>query len=646
MITDTLSNIISKDKTCLLGLAKLDKSKYLYSIAPLNKSYIYPKVISKIDNSYNETKPLEIFGEWSTEAGIYETSNCFLNDDNFDIPTNKVYSTSDWTIKTLLSLSNEADENNLNLIKNDYTILSLMKLASRNAPNTNNVTISWEEDVVVNEDPYETQKVTRSETLNFSREVILSGYVSNGTPRSNSIKRKVDEIIENGTIQIFKQGRTNLNGVFDCYARIFQDSNGYYGDINIIVYYHHQNEGSVLKHVMKINFVDAAELLDKFHLFSIKIDSSNGYIGLYMDNEIIKEDSLDLTLIENPILNYPISNEEDDYKFVIGGKGATKFELSNIFIFNRILTHGEVEFLNKIIGKNVDESYYEYDWLKPLTFVSQDDNSLIKFEIFNSQFPIQYRFGENDDWKDYESNYEIVLNKNEVVQFQSTISVEKLNEFKNNYDSFIGIGHFSMNGTFKSYGNIQSLLNYVDFCFTSCFHELFNECNGLIKAPDLPALNLAKSCYSYMFRKTGIKETPKLLANVLAEDSYKELFCGCEDLIKINIINAKILAKGCCEKMFGDCLNLEIGPVLFAEDLVQECYREMFWNCPKLRYLKVYFNDWNEVEYSTERWFAVYFENDDYFNDDIERKFYKKSLLEVSNRTISTVPEKWSITDF
>ena len=203
-----------------------------------------------------------------------------------------------------------------------------------------------------------------------------------------------------------------------------------------------------------------------------------------------------------------------------------------------------------------------------------------------------------------------------------------------------------MNGTFKSYGNIQSLLNYVDFCFTSCFHELFNECNGLIKAPDLPALNLAKSCYSYMFRKTGIKETPKLLANVLAEDSYKELFCGCEDLIKINIINAKILAKGCCEKMFGDCLNLEIGPVLFAEDLVKECYREMFWNCPKLRYLKVYFNDWNEVEYSTERWFAVYFENDDYFNDDIERKFYKKSLLEVSNRTISTVPEKWSITDF
>ena len=117
MITDTLSNIISKDKTCLLGLAKLDKSKYLYSIAPLNKSYIYPKVISKIDNSYNETKPLEIFGEWSTEAGIYETFNCFLNDDNFDIPTNKVYSTSDWTIKTLLSLSNEADENNLNLIK-------------------------------------------------------------------------------------------------------------------------------------------------------------------------------------------------------------------------------------------------------------------------------------------------------------------------------------------------------------------------------------------------------------------------------------------------------------------------------------------------------------------------------------------------
>ena len=174
MITDTLSNIISKDKTCLLGLAKLDKSKYLYSIAPLNKSYIYPKVISKIDNSYNETKPLEIFGEWSTEAGIYETSNCFLNDDNFDIPTNKVYSTSDWTIKTLLSLSNEADENNLNLIKNDYTIVSLMKLASRNAPNTNNVTISWEEDVVVNEDPYETQKVTRSETLNFSGILVKS----------------------------------------------------------------------------------------------------------------------------------------------------------------------------------------------------------------------------------------------------------------------------------------------------------------------------------------------------------------------------------------------------------------------------------------------------------------------------------------
>ena len=104
MIKDTLSEIISRDASCLLGLIKFDKSRYLYSVAPLNKNYGYPLNDANISNTYNENKPLRVFGEWSNESNIFNCSGCFIDqgNDNNDVPMDYIYSSTDWKIKTNL----------------------------------------------------------------------------------------------------------------------------------------------------------------------------------------------------------------------------------------------------------------------------------------------------------------------------------------------------------------------------------------------------------------------------------------------------------------------------------------------------------------------------------------------------------------
>ena len=148
-----------------------------------------------------------------------------------------------------------------------------------------------------------------------------------------------------------------------------------------------------------------------------------------------------------------------------------------------------------------------------------------------------------------------------------------------------GFYKFSFDGKFKGSGNIQSLLNYSSSCPSACFYNLFNNCSGIITAPDLPATTLAESCYYQMFVDCiNLVETPKLPATTLAESCYESMFANCISLNKINNINADILAAACCQNMFFGCTSLKTvnEQLLSATTLAPYCYFAMFAGCTSL----------------------------------------------------------------
>jgi hypothetical protein len=338
MIKDTLSEIISNDKSCLLGLVKFDKSRYLYSIAPLNKNYCYPSNDADISNTYNENKPLRVFGEWSNESNIFNCSGCFISqeNENNDVPMDYIYSSTDWEIKTNFSLSNLNNENN------NFTILSFVKFNDINIPNIDNVEITYQE-IIIDQITNEQTIQNRTENISINRSQIWN-YVSDGSSRSNAIKNKIDELNDNSKIQFLKQGiSSDLNRVLDINFKIFKDITGIFGKIFVNVYFKDDAHMEKLEYEINDEF-----LFERWNLLSFIISADDSELKLF--NFDIKLCESSYSLAEETQLNYPTSNSSNDYILNIGGKGTSKLKIKNLFIFNRIIEVPEIRFLSKLLN--------------------------------------------------------------------------------------------------------------------------------------------------------------------------------------------------------------------------------------------------------------------------------------------------------
>ena len=80
------------------------------------------------------------------------------------------------------------------------------------------------------------------------------------------------------------------------------------------------------------------------------------------------------------------------------------------------------------------------------------------------------------------------LNEDDFVYFDNK-GLNVLSFDNNNYLKF------KISGKVYASGNIQSLVGYTDNCPSYCFYRMFKDCTGLITSPDLPAMELAESCY-------------------------------------------------------------------------------------------------------------------------------------------------------
>ena len=118
---------------------------------------------------------------------------------------------------------------------------------------------------------------------------------------------------------------------------------------------------------------------------------------------------------------------------------------------------------------------------------------------------------------------------------------------------------------------------------SSCYSYMFYNCVALISAPELPATTLANSCYYSMFERcSSLTTPPELPATILASDCYNCMFELCTSLTTAPALPAITLASACYQCMFYDCTALSIAPELPATTLADNCYRSMFNGCTAL----------------------------------------------------------------
>lgn len=137
-------------------------------------------------------------------------------------------------------------------------------------------------------------------------------------------------------------------------------------------------------------------------------------------------------------------------------------------------------------------------------------------------------------------------------------------------------------------GNIMTLLDWENPDTATmdeyCFCKLFQYCDKLTKAPDLPATSLSNSCYYSMFEKcTSLIATPKLPATTLTDWCYIAMFRDCSALTDVCELPALNLTKGCYDSMFAGCSSLENVPELPATTMKEVCYAYMFEWCTSLK---------------------------------------------------------------
>ena len=124
-------------------------------------------------------------------------------------------------------------------------------------------------------------------------------------------------------------------------------------------------------------------------------------------------------------------------------------------------------------------------------------------------------------------------------------------------------------------GDIRTLLNWRNYNIVETYHarfcSLFNDCNVLTSAPELPATTLAGNCYDSMFYGcTSLTDAPELPATTLAGFCYDSMFYGCTSLTDAPELKATKLVASCYDNMFYGCTKLSTVTMLAPSDQISK----------------------------------------------------------------------------
>ena len=194
---------------------------------------------------------------------------------------------------------------------------------------------------------------------------------------------------------------------------------------------------------------------------------------------------------------------------------------------------------------------------------------------------LEYSVNNNDVWKEVVENEEVTFGGN-----NGTLRLRGKNSAGTAKDSwnYATITFDKPDVKVTCTGDIRTLLDYESYKTVKTdqarFRSLFENCEAMTTAPDLPAETLAEDCYSYMFDGcTSLKIAPKLPATTLSGSCYYSMFSGCTALETAPTLSAETLKTYCYGYMFQGCTSLKTAPELRATQLILGCYEGMFRGC-------------------------------------------------------------------
>ena len=195
---------------------------------------------------------------------------------------------------------------------------------------------------------------------------------------------------------------------------------------------------------------------------------------------------------------------------------------------------------------------------------------------------LEYSVNNNDVWKKVVENEEVTFGGNN----NGTLRLRGKNIAGTAKDgwNYATITFDKSDVKVTCTGDIRTLLDYESYKTVKTdqarFRSLFENCEAMTTAPDLPAETLAEDCYSYMFDGcTSLKIAPKLPATTLSGSCYYSMFSGCTALETAPTLSAETLKTYCYGYMFQGCTSLKTAPELRATQLISGCYEGMFRGC-------------------------------------------------------------------
>jgi hypothetical protein len=191
------------------------------------------------------------------------------------------------------------------------------------------------------------------------------------------------------------------------------------------------------------------------------------------------------------------------------------------------------------------EDYGESD-VPYVTFAAEEAGSTVGLSRISPNQTLEYST-DTTNWNTMDTSTNITLaNTGDKVYVRGILSADNTIEAPT---------QFRITGWVAASGNCNAIWNYQDLnapLKEHCGSEMFKECS-LIKAPELPATELAYGCYYEMFRGCSpLTEAPELPATTLADYCYKNMFVQ-SGLEKSPILPAKTLAPYCYDSMFVMC---------------------------------------------------------------------------------------------
>ena len=238
-------------------------------------------------------------------------------------------------------------------------------------------------------------------------------------------------------------------------------------------------------------------------------------------------------------------------------EGCTLLNTVRVYFSDWGKENSTTHWLNRVAGKGEflcpdelpqtrGESYIPTGWgVNPdyLCFTAEEANAKVALKKQGNPSPVSLKYStDRITWSNYipGTTGDITLaKKGDKVWFRATLTN---NSFYDDSDNYY---YFTFSKKITASGNVMSLLDATcqqDSVPESAFRGLFQNCDKLTTAPELPATHLADNCYSGMFR-------------------------GCSSLTKAPSLPATKLANSCYSGMFRECTTLTESPTLPAIEL-------------------------------------------------------------------------------